>query len=75
MQSNFVRGNAFACIYIYGRVTIFDLKDLENTLRIYGKPFLSHPCIRPRPEVEPDPETRTSFTIYTFSNTVKINIA
>ena len=37
--------------------------------------LLLRPRTRPGPEAEPDPRTRTSFTIYTFSNTIEINVA
>ena len=33
------------------------------------------PPYRPNQEAEPDPGTRTSFTKYTFSNTVEIYVA
>ena len=40
--------------------------------KIYQR--VSRPCTRPGPKAEPDPGTRTNFTIYTFSNTVEINV-
>ena len=53
-------------------------EEIEKLLKAkFIKPtrYVWRPHTRPNLEAEPDPGTWTSFTIYTFSNTIEINVA
>ena len=62
-------------VYVYLKVSFERLKLFKDGLNHFLLIVMSRPHARPGPKAEPDPRTWTDFTIYTFLNTIEINVA